>query len=153
MYIYCIYKYTCIFLKYILFPQTKKHSHLHMTNKNHVVYWPNMKGRFSEKAHKTPSSLNQLPPWVPPSPNKCHTWGGWGSNGGWMGIGIVSPVTFKTCIFFCQKNFLGEMIDLQFDDHIFQMGWFNHQLVYNLCMYICMIHLVWYDMLWFDMIW
>ena len=31
----------------------------------------------------------------------------------------------KYCLMFIPK--IGEMI--QFDDHIFQMGWFNHQLV------------------------
>ena len=32
-------------------------------------------------------------------------------------------------IFVVFTPILGEMI--QFDEHIFQMGWFNHQLVYS----------------------
>ena len=31
----------------------------------------------------------------------------------------------------CSPQILGNMI--QFDDHIFQMGWFNHQLENDFC--------------------
>ena len=37
-------------------------------------------------------------------------------------------------IFFMFTPKIGEMME-QNDEHIFQMGWFNHQLVYNI--YIC----------------
>ena len=37
---------------------------------------------------------------------------------------------FKDFIFIIFTPKIGEMI--QFDDHVFEMGWFNHQLVYVL---------------------
>ena len=45
----------------------------------------------------------------------------------WIGKYLYLPgVGFKYFLIFTPK--LGE--DFQFDDHIFQMGWFNHQPAY-----------------------
>ena len=41
--------------------------------------------------------------------------------------------------YFLFSPLLGEMI--QFDDHIFQMGWFNHQLDYDSCISMILSYL------------
>ena len=45
--------------------------------------------------------------------------------------GVISPYTFNLgggFKYFLFSPLPGEM--MKFDEHIFQMGWFNHQLVY-----------------------
>ena len=108
-----------------------------------------MNGRFSKKNTKPQAAQIDPPPWVPPSPNKCHTWGSGDPTVDGMGIKFFDPLSllYKTRCF-ARNIFLGKW-SIQFDEHIFQMGWFNHQLVYYLYDSLCM---VWYVMIWYAMI-
>ena len=51
------------------------------------------------------------------------------SLGGFGGQAEISSKVVATQIFVIFTPEIGEMI--QFDEHFFQLGWFNHQLVMN----------------------
>ena len=69
------------------------------------------------------------------APQQSNEWQ-WKSNHEWrctssqQNLVIFLAGGFKNCLF---SPLLGE--EFQFDEHIFQMGWFNHQLVFHLAMF------------------